>query len=176
METTHVYKVRRGFLVPFGLLLVLLLTLLVVTLVQSQPREKILLLVVIILPVAILFVESLFRKTEVGADEVTAHKLLRDKTLRFAEITHVDLVKVRKRAFLTLSSEEDFLILSNAYADFPKLVTDMLPRLPEAAITPEFRAAAEDLPVKSSDIVSCWIAVALVLFILYVQLGGPLLH
>lgn len=168
------YRIRRPFLVPLGLLVVLLMALLLTSLTQGQPRGKVIILTVIIFPVVILFVESLFRRIAIGAEGVVAHKLLRDKKVLFSEVQAVDLVQVRKRAFVTLSREDDFLIISNAYARFPELVQALLERAPSAAVSDETRELGKKAPVKSSDIVSCWLAVVLVAFILYLQFSGPM--
>lgn len=166
------FVIRRTFLFPLGLLLLLCLALLGVCVVQHQPLAKTLILGFIILPVAGLFVESLFRRAVIGPDGITVYKFLRRSSFTFAEITEVETVLVRKRAFLTLCAGDDFLLLSNAYADFPVLVRTLLERVPAGVASEETRRMAEAPPVKSSDIVSCWLAVALLAFILYTQLGG----
>ena len=168
------FRIRRPFLVPLGLLVVLLMALLLVSLSQGQPRGKVIILTVIIFPVVMLFVESLFRRIAISAHGIVAHKLLRDKRLRFEEVQAVDLVQVRQRAFLTLSREEDFLIISNAYANFPQLVQLLLDKAPANAVSDETRELGQNAPVKSSDIVSCWFGVVLVAFLLYLQFSGPL--
>jgi hypothetical protein len=94
--------------------------------------------------------------------------------MKFVEVTAVETVQVRKRVFLTLCAGDDFLIISNAYANFPELVQTLLARVPAAAITEETRQMAAAPPVKSTDVLSCWLAVALLAFILYIQLGGRL--
>ena len=45
-------------------------------------------------------------------------------------------------------------------------------RVPPETVSAETSSMAEAPPVKSGDIVSCWLAVALLLLILYGQLGG----
>lgn len=174
MSTKQNFAIRKSFLFPLGLLFVLAVTLFAVCLVKGEPTAKVLILGFLILPVAILFVESAFRRITIAGEGVTALKLLRKKELKFAEMTAVETVMVRKRVFLTLCAGDDFLILSNAYADFPGLVRALLPRVPAAAISEETKQMAVAPPVKSTDIVSCWLAVALLGFILYIQLGGRL--
>jgi hypothetical protein len=107
-------------------------------------------------------------------DGVVVFKLLRKKELKYSELTAVETVCVRKRVFLTLCAGDEFLIISNAYANFPALVQALLARVPAAAISEETRQMAAAPPVKSTDVISCWLAVALMAFILYIQLGGPL--
>lgn len=168
----EVYTIRKGFLVPLGLLLVQSLALFVICLIKGEATAKIVILGAMIVPIAGLFVESAWRRVVVEESGVTIFKVLRKKTLLFSELTAVETVQVRKRAFLTLSTEADFLILSNAYAGFPALVHDLLKRSPPAAISAETRHMAQNPPVKSSDIVSCWVGVLLLTLILYSQLGG----
>ena len=166
------FSIRKTFLIPLGLLLALTVVLFIVCLVQGQPTAKIAILGFIILPVALLFTESLARRVVVGEQEVTVFKVLRKKTLRLAEVTEVDTVRVRKRVFLTLCAGDEFMILSNAYADFPGMVAALLGRVPSEAVSEETGKMAANPPVKTTDIVTCWLAVALLAFILYVQLSG----
>ncbi|PLX82994.1 MAG: hypothetical protein C0617_12945 [Desulfuromonas sp.] len=174
MTDTRSFAIRKAFLIPLGLLLLLSVSLFAVCLVQGEPTGKVVILGVIILPVAVLFVESAFRRAEVSDRGVTVFKFLRQGALSFDAMTSVDTVQVRKRAFLTLSAGEDFLILSNAYADFPGLVNALLARVPQETVSEETQKMAAAPPVKSTDIVSCWLAVALMGLILYIQLGGKI--
>jgi hypothetical protein len=164
------FVIRRSFLIPLGLVLALAIALLVVCLSQGEPPVKVGLLGLIIVPVALLFAESASRRVTLGAETVAVRKLLRRSEMRFAAMTAVETVAVRKRVFLTLCAGDDFLILSNAYADFPGLVRALLERVPPAAVSEETRRMADAPPVKSTDIVTCWLMVALLAFILYSQL------
>jgi hypothetical protein len=172
MAEIRQFVVRRTFLLPLGLLLVLCLALFVIVQAKGEPTGKVIILACIILPVAILFLESVFRKAVIGTDGITVYKLLRQKEIRFADVTSVDTVLVRRRAFITLSAGDDFLILSNAYANFPALVKEMLDRIPSPLVSAETLEMAAAPPSKSTDIVSCWLAVLLVALILYIQSGG----
>jgi len=165
----QVFTIRRSFLLPLGILLFLALLLLTVVLVQGQPTIKAVLLGVMILPVAGLFIESFFRRIGITAEAVTAFKPLRQKVLNFSDIVSVDTIQVKKRVFLTLSSEDHFLIISNAYADFPELVKSLLPKVTAEAISEETTKMAADPPTKSSDILSCWLGVLLLAIILVLQ-------
>jgi len=164
------FVIRRTFLIPLGILLVLSLLLFAVILFKGEPLAKVVILGVIILPVAGFFFESAVRRFRILSDEVRVDKLFRKKSLPLAQITAVDTVLVKKRAFLTISTEDDFIILSNAYADFPLLVRTLLQRVPPATISEETRQMADSPPSKSTDIISCWLAVILLAFILYIQL------
>lgn len=167
---SHEYVIRRSFLLPLGLLAGLIVALGAVCIVQEQPPGKTIILGALLVPVLGLFVESLFRRAVISEQGVTVKKFLREKSVSFSEVTSFDLVVVKKRAFLSLSTEESFLILSNAFRDFPQLVADISGRVPEGTMSEETRENCRNVPVKTADIVSCWLAVGVVLFILYLQL------
>lgn len=166
------FVIRRSFVIPLGLLLLFSLGLLLVSIDQGQPRAKQIILGVILLPGLLLFIESAWRKILLGPEELVAVRLLRRKTLRLAEVTAVETVTLRRRVFFTLCAGDEFVILSNGYANFPQLVQAVLERVPAAAISEETRTMAANPPVKTGDIVSAWIGAALVLLMLLVQLRG----
>jgi len=174
VNTNQIFSIRRSFLFPLGLLLLLTGALFVVCLIRGEPTAKLIILAFFMLPVAVLFVESTFRRTLLTEDGVVVFKLLRKKELKYSELTAVETVCVRKRVFLTLCAGDDFLIISNAYSNFPGLVKSLLARVPATAISEETQRMAAAPPVKSTDAISCWLAVALLAFILYIQLGGRL--
>ncbi|MBW6510551.1 MAG: hypothetical protein K0A93_00350 [Desulfuromonadaceae bacterium] len=171
-ENIQTYVIRRTFLFPLGLLFLLTVALGVIGLLQGQPRGKLIILLIIVAPVAVLLLESLFRRVEIGATQVRVIKLLRRRALDFAALTAVETVQVRKRVFLTICADDEFIIISNAYGDFPQLLQALLARVPEHIVSEETRALAATVPMKSSDVVSCWLAVALLLVILWAQFGA----
>ncbi len=170
-EPRH-FAIRRTFLLPLGLLLLLCLALFAIVIAKGEATGKVVILGCIILPVAILFLESAFRRATITDEGISVSKFMRRKELRFADVTAVDTVLVRRRAFVTLSAGDDFLIMSNAYANFPGLVKELMARVPASSVSAETQNLAAAPPSKSTDIVSCWLAVALMAFILYIQLGG----
>ncbi len=169
---TALFRIRRAFLLPLGLLLALSVALLIITLLQGQSTGKVIVLSALIIPVAGIFLESATRSAEIGPEAITIHKFLRNRTLRYDEVTEIEAVVVKKRAFLSISSEAHFMIISNAYEDFPTLTQSLLSHVPDEAVTDQAQKMAANPPVKSSDIVSCWIAAALMALILAVQLYG----
>jgi len=163
------FVIRRSFLFPLGLLLLFSLLLFVVVVAQGQPKAKAIILAALILPVAFLFTESLLRRVQIDDMSITVFKPLRKKSLLFADFTAIDTVQVRKRVFLTLSTEEEFIILSNAYAEFPQLVKELLLKVAPTVVSDETRVMAADVPTKSADIISCWAAALLMALILSLQ-------
>ena len=166
------FKIRKNFLLALGLTCLLLVALLILCIVQQEATGKILILGALTLPVLGLFVESWRRTVSISEDAVVACRLFRTRRLPFNEITSVDTVKVRRRVFVSVSTEADFLIFSNNYDHFDRLIALLQERLPQAVISEETRSLATDLPQKSNDLFSIWLAVVVLILILYVQLGG----
>ena len=168
----RIYRIRKTFLVPLGLVVVLALILLISCLLLRLPLVKILILAAFLVPATVLFAESSLRRVSLEEDGILVKKLFRSKRLRYGDLTSIDTVMVRRRAFVSLSSEEDFLILSNSYDHFGALLSQLLEKAPEKIVSSETRQLAEKPPVKNGDIFSAWLAVIVLILILYVQLRG----
>jgi len=167
--STPVYVIRRAFVLPLALVLLLCAVLLGVSLVQGQPIAKAIILGGLMLPLLLLLIESIVRRLTLTDEALVARKLLGEKTLKFAEVTAVETVRMRKRTYLTVCADDEFVIISNSYGDFPGLVAELLARVPEAAVSPETRSMAENPPVKYGDIVSAWLGVGLLIYLLLAQ-------
>lgn len=166
------FQIRRTFLLPLGILLLLSLLLFVTVLIRSEETAKVVVLGILLVPISGLFFESFFRRVHFDTESITIFKPFRQKCLKLSELTEVETLQVKKRVFLTLSTAEEFMILSNAYADFPLLVNAILEHVPEQVVTDATRNMAANPPSKSSDIVSCWIAVVMMAIILVLQFAG----
>lgn len=157
-------------MVPIGLLVALTLALLVVCLVQGQPLAKVFILAGLSAPLALLLVESACRRLVVNGQEVTAHRPFRQRRVRFADVTALETVRVRNRVFITLvAGDEDFLIISNSYADFPALLDHLVAAVPDGAVTDETRQLAEQPPLRQADVFTAWFAVIAMVYILLAQ-------
>jgi len=164
------FVIRRAFVVPLGLSLALMAALLVVTIQHGQPLVKALFLIVFAAPLTVLFVESAWRRLEVDAAGVTARRLLRSRRIDFAAVTALETVRVRSRVFLTLvAGDDDYLIISNGYADFPGLVRLLVTLLPETAVTDETRQLAAAPPSRYADVVMAWFMVSALVYVLVAQ-------
>jgi len=167
MEST--YKIRKSFLLPMGLVVLFSFILLISTLYLQLPLAKVLILVVFLLPVCILFAESSRRTVIVGDTAVEVKKLFRSKRLNYADLTEIDTIQMRKRVFVSLSTEDDFLIISNSYDRFGDMLKEIIDRAPATVVSDKAKQLAEVPPNKCSDIVSAWLAVAVLILIICVQ-------
>ena len=170
MEQQRTFVIRRAFVVPMGLLVVLTVALLVVCLLQGQPLAKAVILAGLIIPIAVLFVESAFRRLVIDAQEVTAYRPFRQRRIRFTDVTSLETVRVRNRVFMTLvAGDDDFLIISNSYGDFPALLTCLIKAVPEETVTDETEQLAKQPPLRQADIFTAWFAVIALAYILLAQ-------
>ncbi len=163
------YKIRKSFLLPMGLVMLFSATLLASALYLGLPTAKIIILAVFLIPVCILFIESSRRKVIISDEAIEVQKLLRSKRLSYAELTDVDTIQMRKRVFVSLSSENDFLILSNSYNQFGDMLREIITRSPGSIVSDKAKQLAEHPPKKCSDIFSAWLAVAVLVLIICVQ-------
>ena len=169
---TDSYRIRKSFLIPMGLVVVLSLVLLISSIQLRLPLAKTLILGLFLLPAVAIFAESCRRRITLGATTLIAQKLVRRKTFAYSELTSVDTIKVRRRVFLSLSSENDFVIISNSYERFDELVAELIARSPAQSVSDETRRLAENPAQKSNDVFSAWLVAAVLLFIIYIQLKG----
>ncbi|PLX80399.1 MAG: hypothetical protein C0616_08565 [Desulfuromonas sp.] len=172
MEPTKTFRVRRSLVLPITLLVLLTVVLLIVTIVQGQPTAKSIILGVMILPLGLLCAEVWIRRIDIGATSITARKLGRRKTIEFAEVTALEAVTVRRRNYLSLSTEEDFLIISNAYLGFSDMLAALLKSVPEQSISEEVQGLVSNPMRRPTDMISSWIGVLVLLAILYLQFSG----
>jgi len=165
-----VFVIRRSFLIPLGLLVAMTLALLVICVVQDQPTAKVVILVGLMLPLTALFIESAGRRINIDRERIRAVRPFRDKQIACTEVTALEAVKVRKRVFLTLvAGEDEYLIISNAYAHFPQLVRQLAAVVPETALTAETRELLDAPPVRQTDVFAVWLAVVAMAYVLIAQ-------
>lgn len=173
MSQRRTFVIRRAFVVPLGLLIALTVALLVVCVMQGQPVAKIVILAVLIVPMAVFFAESAFRRLVLENDGIRAFRPFRQRQVLFADVTSLETVQVRSRVFMTLAAgADDFLIISNSYADFPALVTSLVAAVPEGAVTEETQTLAKQPTLRHADIFTVWFAVIAMLYVLIAQFMG----
>lgn len=164
------YKIRKGFLIPMGLTVILGLVLLGLGILLKMPAGRLYLLAAFMLPAVLILVESSRRRIHLAPDHILAEKVLRSKRIAYSDLTSVDAVRVRKRVFVSLTTADSFLIISNSYERFDDLVRRLTDLVPQHTISEEARAMAADPPMKCGDIFSAWLAVAVLVLVILAQL------
>ena len=170
MNPTRTFIIRRTFVFPMALVIVLTAVLLVVCLVQGQAIAKVIILAGLIMPLVVLFVETAFRRLVVDQEGVTAFRPFRQRRVLFSDVTELETVRVRSRVFMTLvAGPDDFLIISNSYQDFPALVEGLIAAVPEGCVTEETQQLAKQPPLRHADVFTVWFAIVALVYVLIAQ-------
>ncbi|MDH3997900.1 MAG: hypothetical protein OET90_03575 [Desulfuromonadales bacterium] len=173
MTTTDTYHIRRAVVLPLGLLVALMYALLAVCIMQQQPMGKIVLLFGLSLPPVVFLVENAMRRLVIDAEGLTAFRPFRQRQINFAEVTSLESVSVRNRVLITLAvGDDNFLIISNTYADFPRLVNALIAAVPEEAVTEEAQQLAAAPAGRAPGVAPIWFAVVALVYILMAQFSA----
>ena len=162
METIT-YTTRRGFLIPFSLALLLLLVLLIISVFDRTFPLEVVVLAIICLPTLYIFLESVWRRTTIGSDGVRIRKLFRERHLPWEDITNIDILTVRKKVYLLLTTTKGFHALANSHGNFTSLVRDIVGHVDQEKIEEGVQDAIEHPVVRISDVVSAWLASVILL-------------
>jgi len=160
---TNTYTTRKGFLLPISLVSLLLFALLLISLFDRTFPPEAVVLSIIFVPTFIIFLGSVRRRTTIGNDGVRIRKLFREKHLRWEEITNVDVLTMRKKVYLLLTTTKGFYALANSHGDFNSLVQDIVGHVDQEKVEEGVGHVIEHPAVRISDIVSAWIASAIIL-------------
>ncbi|MEZ4601426.1 MAG: hypothetical protein R2940_16680 [Syntrophotaleaceae bacterium] len=172
MAEKSTFGIRRAFQVPLGLLLVSQASMLGIGIVRNQAPGRLIAIGVIVLLLAGLFTENLFRRIVLDQESITAFRWFRRRILRFSDLTALEAVVMRKRVFTTLWVDDRFLLISNAYERFPALLAALVNRAPKEAVAEEALRLAGDPPRYNGHVFFCWVALLFSLLILWQQLTG----
>lgn len=164
------YTIRKGFLIPMGITVVLGVVLLLIGISFQMPAGRLYLLAAFMAPALLIFIESSRRRVHIYCDRILMERTLGKKQLHFNDLTSVDAVRVRKRVFISLTTENSFMIISNSYDRFDELVRQLIDLVPPTTLSDEARQLAADPPRKCSDIFSAWLAVSVLLLVIAAQL------
>ena len=169
METTT-YTTRREFLYPFSLVSFFLFVLLIISLFDRSFQPEIVILTIIFVPTVYFLLQAVRRRTTVGPDGVTVRKLFREKHLLWREITNIDILAVRKKAYLLLTTTKGFYVLANSHGNFSSLVRDIVGHVDHEKVEEGVRDLIEHPVVRISDVASSWIASLILLGVIILKL------
>ena len=166
----HIYRIRRSFVIPYTIDVLLLFFLLLLSLFWKGSHLERVVLTVIVMPVLYVFFESLSRRVRTGDQGIMIGKFLRKKELSWGDITHVGVMILRKKVYLLLTTVKGFYIISNTYEKFSSLVRDVADHMDEEKMEEEVRKQIEH-PVKNiSDIVMTWFTASVLVGIIIIKL------
>lgn len=156
-----IYKIRRAFLAPFALVVLLLFILLLMSFVNGSSAERVL-LAVIFLAAFSFFCEAAYRRVLVSDGRIVVRKFLKNRELVREDVTHVGALVIRKKVYILLTTTKGLHILSNAYRDFSLLVRDIAGQVGMEKLEKSAVEQIEHPVVNHASIISAW-GVALIM-------------
>ncbi len=161
------YKIRKAFLVPFSIDVVLLFVLIVMSLfTNSHPTERII-LILFFLPSLFFLLEAYMREVFIGEEGLAIKKVFKKRVIRWTEISNVDTVVLGKKAYLAVTTSKGFYVVSNSYEKFSRLTDDIVEHLDSEKVEERVRAIITHPIYKRSDIIGAWIIAFLIVAVLY---------
>jgi hypothetical protein len=165
----NIYKIKRAFLIPFSILILLLFVLFVLSLITGQVWEKIILAVIFVSSLAI-GVEAARREIIVDEEGLELKKFFRIKNFTWTEITHLGVVVMKNKAYFLLTTTKGFYIFSNLLGNHTSLIRFLRDKLGQEKVEVEVTNYLEHPIERLSLIVMSWVAVILISIIILLKL------
>jgi hypothetical protein len=165
----NIYKIKRAFLIPFSILILLLFVLFVLSLITGQVWEKIILAVIFVSSLAI-GVEAARREIIVDEEGLKLKKFFRMKNFTWTEITHLGVVVMKNKAYFLLTTTKGFYIFSNLLGNHTSLIRFLRDKLGQEKVEVEVTNYLEHPIERLSLIVMSWVSVILISIIILLKL------
>jgi len=170
--TTRIYTINRALVVPLALNALLLLVVLGLAIARPGTTAERVLLVAALVPMVVVAVESALRKVAVGDAGLVLMKFFKQRSLAWADITHVGALAVRRKVYLVLTTTKGFYVLSNAYGRFGDLVRDVLARVDAERVEEGAPQILEAAGENRANLYAAWIAVVLLLVVAAMKIAS----
>ena len=165
----NIYKIKRAFLIPFSVLILLLFVLFVLSLIAGQAWEKIILAIILVSSLAI-GVEAARREIIVDEEGLKLKKFFRMKNFTWTEITHLGVVVMKNKAYFLLTTTNGFHIFSNLFGNHTSLILFLRDKLGQEKAEVEVTNYLEHPMERLSLIVMSWVAVIIISIIIALKL------
>jgi len=165
----NIYKIKRAFLIPFSITIVLLFLLFGLSLNTGQAWEKVILAVLCVSSLAI-GVEATRREIIVNEEGLKLKKFFRVKNFTWAEITHLAVVVMKNKAYFLLTTTTGFYIFSNLLKNHASLIRFLLNKLGQEKVEVEVINYLEHPIERRSLIVLSWVIVIAISIIILLKL------
>ena len=163
------YKIRKAFLIPMVVNIIFIFVLFVNSFTgERHPVERIVLAIILII-IGCIVTETMSREITIDDVGIRIKKFLRQKALKWEQITNIDAVILQKKVYLALTTTRGFFIISNSYENFTDLVRCTVEPLGDQKVEKRVRELVARPIRKLSDIVGAWIAAILLLIITYIR-------
>lgn len=157
----NIFKIKKAFVVPFIMIVVLLFLLLLLSLFDSQPWEKIF-LAFSFTATLLVGIEAAQREIIVTRESLNIKKFFRSKNFSWPEITQLAVVELRNKVYFLLTTTKGFYFFSNMYENHPLLIRSIVDSLEPEKVEVEVRNYLERPLERHSLIIICWITAIII--------------
>lgn len=166
----QVYTIKRAFLIPLGIDVFLLMSLLILSVLPQGSTTERLVFSFFFFPSAFLFLDHVRRSLTLDDEGIIFRRLWKEKKVPWDRINHVGGLSVHGKVYLLLTTAKGFFIVSNAYGCFPELTEGIVSRVDPAKVEEEARAQAGRSQSGIAHIAMAWVAAALMVGIILVKM------
>jgi lysylphosphatidylglycerol synthetase-like protein (DUF2156 family) len=171
MMAKNIFKIRRAFLAPFNIIVVLLFLLFLLSLFRGQMWEKIV-LAVSFASTLLIAIEATRREIVITDDGLKIKKFFRTKEFVWTEITHLDVVNLRNKVYFLLTTTKGFYFFSNLLENHALLIRSLVDKLGNERVETEVKNYLDHPVERRSLIVMCWFAVLISTAFIILKLGS----
>ena len=164
----NIYKVKKAFVIPFIVIVVLLFILFGLSLFTGQVWEKFILAVLCVSSLAI-GVEVVRREIVVNEEGLTLKKFFRVKNFTWTEITQLAVVVMKNKVYFLLTTTKGFYFFSNLIENHVVLIRFLQDKLGREKVEDEVISYLEHPTSRRSLIVMSWIAVIILCTIIVLK-------
>jgi arsenate reductase-like glutaredoxin family protein len=159
--TQTTFKIKKAFLIPFIIIVVLTFLLFLSSLFKGQMLEKFILAISFVITLFIA-VESMKRKITVTNNGLKIEKFFRTKEFTWAELTQLGVVILRNKVYFILTTIKGFYFFSNLIENHALLIRAIVDKLDNERVEIEIKNYLENPVEQSSLIVMCWFGVVII--------------
>ncbi len=159
--TQTTFKIKKAFLIPFIIIVVLIFLLFLISLFKGQMLEKFILAISFVITLFIA-VESMKRKITATNNGLKIEKFFRTKEFSWAEITQLGVVILRNKIYFILTTIKGFYFFSNLIENHALLIRAIVDKLDNERVEIEIKIYLENPIEQRSLIVMCWFGVLII--------------
>ena len=162
----EIFKIRRALIIPLGLALCAVFTLMLLAWVFTAIPGERLILAIICMILGYLFLDLFFRQVKFASDGLTIGKLWKQKRFHWDEITHIGSVTMGPKVYVLLTTTNGFYILSNNYERFSQLLRELSKNLSQEKVDADIIGLIEHPLDNKKPVFSAWIMLLLVMAVI----------
>lgn len=158
------YKIRRAFLVPLMVIVVLLFSLTIISsFIKSSGKWEMIIVPVLFFASLAALIDMIKRKIVISDQGLKIKNVLRTKEFGWSEITHLAVVILKKKIYFLLTTTKGFYIFSNLFENHAQLVKSLVEKIGEEKVEVEVKAYLDHPVERLALIIMSWVAAGIII-------------